>query len=104
MFDAVAAASPDTTCLPPATMPNAPVRIVINQKKPAALAFKRGDASAHRSLTTGVLMGLPFCARRWMWRARTSDRLPITAQAHRGREEGGGDRQPDPQTRRDQER
>src|SRR5437870_5682540 len=64
MLAAVAAASPGTTGLPPANMANAPVSMVINQKKPAILALERGDASANRSVVTVVLIRCPLYARR----------------------------------------
>ena len=57
MFAAVAAASPETTSLPGTNMANEPVRKVINQKKPAALAFNCGDASCFggRTLRASVM-------------------------------------------------
>src|SRR2546428_2514107 len=59
MLAAVAEASPDTTSLPPTIAANVLVRIVINQKTPAALALTRGDASAIRSVIADALMLVP---------------------------------------------
>src|SRR5256712_11981568 len=59
MLAAVAAASPDTTSLPPTIAANVLVSIVINQKTPAALALTRGDASAIRSVIADALMFVP---------------------------------------------
>src|SRR5918912_1601557 len=54
MLAAVAAASPETTSLPP-NIANTPPRKVISQKKPATLALTRGDASAIRPVSMAVL-------------------------------------------------
>jgi hypothetical protein len=56
MLAAVAAASPDTTNLPPTNMANPPIRKVINQKNPAVLALTRGDVSAIRSIIIAELI------------------------------------------------
>src|SRR5207245_2777794 len=44
---------------PPRNMAHMPVSMVINQNPPAALALKRGDASAIRSIILAALMSIP---------------------------------------------
>src|ERR1700694_2985550 len=100
---AVAAASPDTTSLPPTNMANAPVRKVISQKNPAILALKRGDASAIRSVITAVLILVSPYARDCIDSAGESDRFTITAQPDSSGKERRGECQPDPETRSAQE-
>src|SRR5687767_14119857 len=56
MLAAVAAASPRTKTPSAANMAKIPVRKVISQKKPAARAVVRGEASAMGSFHTAVLM------------------------------------------------